>query len=149
MLSDTPFLDASNHLAEGCNWLEELTRAEGDARNECETHEESWDQAQTYLSRAIDDLKAHGIDRVEEGGYEAEGYGWVPIYASVVVDEPAANAAAALTAIFQPLQDLREVALIVPAVTPGVIALLRAALAPFESRIDCEREYLDAQPEPY
>lgn len=148
MRSDTPFLDASKALSEGCNWLEDLVRPEGDPRSECDTHEVAWEQAESHLSRAIAELEEHGLDRVEKGGSEVPGHGWVPAYGSVVIDQPAVDAAEAIKAIFKPLQDLREVPLIVPGVTTEVIASFREALRPFQERIDSEQEHSEAQPEP-
>lgn len=148
MRSDTPFLDAIGAVTEGCNWLEDLVRPEGDPRSECDSHEDAWEQADAHLSKAISGLEDHGFDRVESGGSDVEGHGWVPAYASVVIDQPAVDAAAALVRIFKPLRDLQDVALIASAVAPDVITSLRTALAPFQNRADFEQTYLDAQPEP-
>lgn len=149
MRSETPFLNASNALSEGCNWLEDLVHPEGDSRSECDTHADAWEQAESHLSRAIAELEEHGLDRVEKGGSDVPGHGWVPAFGSVVIYPPAVDAAEAIRAFFKPLQSLQELALIVPAVTPDVIASLRSALAPFQGRIGVEQDHLDAQPEPY
>jgi len=148
MFDETPFTSAQRLIDEACAWLAEMLLVEGHPDRECASNEDSWEQAQDGLQRAIGLLEDNGRERIESGGQEVAGYGWVPAYETLTIDPDVAGAADALRAVADPLLRL-DARSVVPLVTRDLVDGIRALLAAgYTRRIDSEQAMIDHYPEP-
>lgn len=153
MYEEFPFLKANELVLEGSAWLRDMLLPEGSVAREAETNEDSWEQAQAHFSRAVAALEERSHEKVEEGGEEVEGHGWVPHFRVEVVDPKAAAALAALTGLLEPVLRLHAADVASKLTEQYVQEVESFFKTEFAENLALEQRYYDeqqdSQPEPY